>query len=354
MTQKYSVLHIGNTAAIAKTLRDNLRAAGIQSDIMTFFPDILEQGADFPHPYPKWVRVNPPLYGALRMYHMLKKARDYDVLHFHAFGGITFYLDYPLWRLMGKKIILHYHGTELRRFGRESPFARFAHKRYVATPDLLPLAPGATWFPAPLNISAHPFIGIEPKDPGEPLIVLNAVASERHGLDHKGLATIRAAVQRVQGTRPNIEFRSLTGVPYAEALKQYQQADIIIGQTHVGWYGQFELECMLMGKPVITYIDPAVAALVPHLGPVPVAPILQDNVASLAQQITNLADDLPLRDRLGRDGRAYAERWHDADRIIPLLERDYAEAVGDYRAPPRLTKQPGTLYKVIEGGKNDR
>jgi hypothetical protein len=86
------VLHIGNTAAIAKSLRDGLRADGIRSDIMTFFPDILKHGSDFPHPYPKWVRVNPPLYGALRMSHMLRKAGDYDILHFHAFGGITFYL----------------------------------------------------------------------------------------------------------------------------------------------------------------------------------------------------------------------------------------------------------------------
>jgi len=320
------VLHIGNTAAIAKSLRDGLRADGIRSDIMTFFPDILKHGSDFPHPYPKWVRVNPPLYGALRMSHMLRKAGDYDILHFHAFGGITFYLDYPLWRLMGKKIVLHYHGTELRRFGREIPLARLAHRRYVATPDLLPLAPGATWFPAPLPIAAYPCVGVEAKDPEEPLIVLNAVASVAHGVAHKGLRVIQEAFRNVPTlNRPEIEFRTLVGVPYAEALQQYQQADIIVGQTHVGWYGQFELECMLMGKPVITYVDPAVAALVPHLGTVPIAPIFRDDADSLTRQILSLADDPALRVRLGNEGRAYAERWHDADRIIPTLERDYAE-----------------------------
>lgn len=320
-----NVLHIGNTAAIARSLRDHLRADGIRSDIMTFFPDILEHGSDFPHPYPKRVRVNPPLYGALRMYHMLQKAPDYDILHFHAFGGITFYLDYPLWRLMGKKIVLHYHGTELRRFGRESPFARLAHKRYVSTPDLLPLAPGATWFPAPLSIAAYPHVGVAAKDPDEPLVVLNAVASEAHGIAHKGLDIIRAAMRRVQRDHQEIEFRSLISVPYAEALRQYQQADIIVGQTHIGWYGQFELECMLMGKPVITYIDPTVAALVPHLGTVPVAPISRDDADSLTRQILTLAADPDLRVRLGQEGRAYAEHWHAADRIIPDLERDYAE-----------------------------
>ena len=140
------VLHIGNTAAIAKSLRDGLRADGIRSDIMTFFPDILKHGSDFPHPYPKWVRVNPPLYGALRMSHMLRKAGDYDILHFHAFGGITFYLDYPLWRLGQRSSSTH--GTELRRFG-QNPLARLAHRRYVATPDLLPSLPARPGSPPP-------------------------------------------------------------------------------------------------------------------------------------------------------------------------------------------------------------
>jgi hypothetical protein len=331
-----NVLHIGNTAAIAGTLRDNFRNDGIPSDIMTFYPDILDQGSDFPHPYPKWVRINPPLYGALRMYHMLKKAGDYDILHFHAFGGITFHLDYPLWRALGKKVILHYHGTELRRFGRESPFARLAHKRYVSTPDLLPLAPGATWFPVPLPIPAHPYVGLAAKDPEEPLIVLNAAASEAHGITHKGLDIIRAAVRRVQRDHQEIEFQSLISVPYVEALRQYQQADIIVGQTHIGWYGLFELECMLMGKPVITYVDPAVAALVPHLGTVPVAPISRDDADSLARQILTLAADPGLRIRLGQEGRAYAKHWHDADQIIPALERDYAEIMA--MAGPTRTK----------------
>lgn len=42
-----NVLHIGNTAAIPRVLRDGLRADGIGSDIMTFFPDVLKQGTDF-------------------------------------------------------------------------------------------------------------------------------------------------------------------------------------------------------------------------------------------------------------------------------------------------------------------
>lgn len=323
------VLHIGNTAAIPQVLRDRLRSDGIQSDIMTFFPDVLEQGTDLPHPYPRWVRLNPPLYGALRMFHMLKAVPDYDILHFHAFGGVTFYLDYPLWRAMGKKIVLHYHGTELRRFGHEMRCARYAHRRYVSTPDLLPLAPGATWLPSPLPLKEFPEVGVQAKGPDEPIIILNAVASEAHGRAHKGLEIIRRAVQRVEGLGYNIEFRGLVGVPYAEALRQYKEADIVIGQTHIGWYGKLEQECMAMGKPVITYINPDVEAILDLVGVagetgIPVGHIKRDDATSLVHRIVYLIENPDERVRLGREGRAYVAQWHDADRVMDSLEEDYA------------------------------
>lgn len=318
-----NVLHIGNTAAIPKTLRDGLREDGIPSDIMTFYPDVLEQGTDFPHPYPTWVRVNPPLFAALRMYHLLKTVTHYDILHFHTFGGITFYADYPLWRALGKRIVLHYHGTELRRFGRELPCAKFAHKRYVSTPDLLNFAPVVTWLPSPMPLQDFSVVGVEPKDPGEPIIIVNAVASEQHGMAHKGLAIVRKAVHNVQASGYPIEFRNLVGTPYSEALTHYQQADIIIGQTHIGWYGKFEAECMAFGKPVITYIDPTVVDLVPSLDSVPVAPIHRDNVASLETQIIALIQDPAMRHDLGYAGRRYVEEWHDATKVMATLKRDY-------------------------------
>lgn len=333
-----NVLHIGNTAAIPKDLRDHLRAHGIGSDIVTFYPDVLKQGTDFEHPYPKWIRSNPPLYSAFRMGHMLKMVRNYDVLHFHAFGGITFYLDYPLWNLLKKHIILHYHGTDLRRMhrilGRESPFARYADKRYVSTPDLLPLAPGATWLPSPLPVSAFPYVGVEEKDPDEPLIVLNAVASEEHGLAYKGLGVIREAMRKVQAAGYSVEFRSLVGVPYAEALQQYQQADIIIGQTHIGWYGKFEEECMAFGKPVVTYVNPDTEAALNLVGiggdrGVPVGHIRQDDADSLVHRLAFLIENPDERVRLAREGRAFVEEWHDAPKVMAGLEQDYAEITGD-------------------------
>ena len=320
------VLHIGNTAAIPKTLRDNLRDHGIKSDIMTFYPDVLDQGTDFAYPYSKYIRYNLPLYGALRMYHMLRKAPDYDILHFHAFGGITFYMDFPVWKLLKKKLVLHYHGTELRRFGKESPFAKYADKQYVSTPDLLPLAPGATWLPSPTPTQEFEYIGAETKDKNEPITIINAVASEAHGTAHKGLSIIRSAMKNVIDQGYQVDYRGLIGLPYAEALRQYQQADIVIGQTHIGWYGKLEQECMAFGKPVITYIDPDIEATLSLIGmdPVPVGHIKQDDVPSLERRIINLIENPDERARLGAAGRRHVEQWHDSETIMHTVESDYA------------------------------
>lgn len=336
------VLHIGNTAAIPQVLRDGLREAGVKSDIMIFYPDVLKQGSDFAHPYSKWIRLNLPLYGVLRVYHMLKKCADYKILHFHAFGGLTFYLDYPLWRILGKRIILHYHGTELRRFGKECPFAKLAHRRYVSTLDLLPLAPGAVWLPSPTNMVDFPYVGINPRGVGRPVVVLNAVASEEHGVSKKGLNIIRAAIQKLIDRGYNIEFRSLIGVPYAEALRQYREADIVIGQTHIGWYGKLEQECMAFGKPVVTYIDPKTEDLLKNyqdgeldLGDgttyvgIPVGNFIRDDADSLADRVASLIDDYGQCELLSRAGRKYVQKWHDSESVMKFLKKEYVDVMGE-------------------------
>ena len=39
-----------------------------------------------------------------------------------------------------------------------------------------------------------------------------------------------------------------------KALKIYEEADIVIDQVLIGWYGGFGVEVMKMGKPLAVYI----------------------------------------------------------------------------------------------------
>jgi len=185
-----------------------------------------------------------------------------------------------------------------------------------------------------------PYVGIRPENPDEPIVILNAVASETHGITKKGLGVVREAIEFLKARRYNIDFRGLVGVPYAEALRQYKDADIIIGQTHIGWYGKMEQECMAFGKPVVSYVRPDLVDLLRQMsansgdlgaegfsacGGVPIVSFNQDDAVSLADQVESLICDYPRREWLSVAGRNYVERWHDSVGILDTLKQDYGE-----------------------------
>jgi glycosyltransferase involved in cell wall biosynthesis len=114
-------------------------------------------------------------------------------------------------------------------------------------------------------------------------------------------------------------------------LEEYKQADIIIGQTHIGWYGKLEQEAMAFGKPVVTYINQEFTGIT---GQVPVVNFQRDDINTLMTGIASLADDHSLQEHFSREGRAYLERWHDETKVMEKLEQDY-ETLLDCRGDAR-------------------
>ena len=48
--------------------------------------------------------------------------------------------------------------------------------------------------------------------------------------------------------------RIVEGLRHDEALEHYRDADIVVDQLNAGWYGLFAIECMALGKPVVTFL----------------------------------------------------------------------------------------------------
>ena len=116
-----------------------------------------------------------------------------------------------------------------------------------------------------------------------------------------------------------LEFRQLFSVPHDEAIKQYAEADIIVGQTKIGWYGKFEQECMCMGKPVISYVDKEYVSA----GGLPTPPIIncnRDNTMILAYWIEYLINHKDIRAKLSKEGPEYIRKYHSADNYKELLK----------------------------------
>lgn len=317
-----SVLQIGNIAGIANDIQRNLQTKGNRCDIVIFYPDTLKYGCDFDYTPSLLVRKIIPLYDVEKTFHLLRIVKGYDILHFNSFSGFAMHIDYPLWKHMGMKIVHHFHGSDIRSRGKPWPMIdRYADRQYVSTPDLLEYAPKAEWLPTPMNLDLFRYVGVKDyNDQKDPIRIVHAVGSLAHGKQCKGTSIIVNAIDQLKSKGYNIDFRLLASVPYVQALEEYRHADIIIGQTHIGWYGKIEQEAMAFGKPVVTYID---QKFMKNTGQIPVVNFQQDDHKSLITGLETLIEDYQLRNRLSHEGRAYVEQWHDEIKIMKKIEHDY-------------------------------
>jgi glycosyltransferase involved in cell wall biosynthesis len=114
------------------------------------------------------------------------------------------------------------------------------------------------------------------------------------------------------------------GLNHDDAFERYREADIVVDQLNAGWYGLFAIECMALGKPVVTFLhDEAVRRTEKELGVR--VPIVRATKDDLRARLEPLVADAAERRRIGAESRAYVEQVHDldaiADRLLALYSR---------------------------------
>jgi glycosyltransferase involved in cell wall biosynthesis len=97
----------------------------------------------------------------------------------------------------------------------------------------------------------------------------------------------------------------------------------VVDQLNAGWYGLFAIECMALGKPVVTYLhDEAVRRTGEAFGTA--VPLVSATAETLRERIRPLVADAAERRRVGAASRAYVERVHDLERVTDRLLDVYA------------------------------
>ena len=120
-----------------------------------------------------------------------------------------------------------------------------------------------------------------------------------------------------------LEIASLAVNDHEEAFERFRNADIVVDQLNAGWYGLFAIECMALGKPVVTYLhDEAVRRTEDAFGTA--VPVVSATADTLREQLRPLVDDAAERRRRGTASRAYVELVHDQERITDRLLDVYA------------------------------
>jgi hypothetical protein len=124
----------------------------------------------------------------------------------------------------------------------------------------------------------------------------------------------------------DFEFILLHDMSREKVLALMQKADIFIDQIIVGSYGMAAMEAMSFGKPVMCYLMPEVF----EAGLPPECPIINSNPDTLKDQLIRLIADAKLRNETGKKSRAFAEKYHDVEKISTQLLDIYKTAGEKY------------------------
>lgn len=301
------VLHVANTVTNIYTLAVAQRKLGLEVDVLSFLHNSRNNTLDIYRP-----TKLPPVFQSLeKTPQLIKIAQKYDIIHFHDVSGCTYLLDFPIYKKMNKKIVMHHRGGQLRHSKNEYFMSRFADYLFVSTPDLLEYSPDAEWLPNPINLENFSWNSIKPDK--EQLTVVHPPTSMRQGR-HKGTDYIIKTMEEVQKECPDIIFKLVLNKTHQEALEIYKEADIIVDQLLYGFYGMVTIEAMALGKPVVCYVDEKYGDI----------PVCNATVDTFKERLQQLAGDYSFRSLLSRKGRKYIEKVHDsmnvARRTIEVYE----------------------------------
>jgi glycosyltransferase involved in cell wall biosynthesis len=231
-----------------------------------------------------------------------------DVFHFYF--GLTLVprsLQFPLLRALRKKSVMHYLGSDIRgKKPVELAFGRKASAEVVGSYDAICWVPHAEVVPPGIDVAS-----IEPAPPSDRArpVILHAPSSRRR----KGTEHVLAAVEGLEADLLLVE-----GLDHREAFERYRQADIVVDQLNAGWYGLFAIECMALGKPVVTFLhDEAKERTERELGVE--VPLVSATEETLRARLEPLVADAAERRRIGAASRAYVEQVHDLERVTNRL-----------------------------------
>jgi hypothetical protein len=345
----------GNASGLARAERQ----LGLQSDVL-----VLSEGFKYPadkilfaHPINTPLRKITTLWPRLR--EMLLLADEYDIFHFN-FG--TSLIDHPNWGLpladlayfsKKGKIIVTYNGCDARqkfptmqrttiaachdsacygggcnsgevdkeRRKKIQLFSKYADAIFALNPDLLYFLPEKSKF-LPYTISRWNEIEIQPYLPHSGKIQIVHAPTNRVA---KGSAYILAALDRLkQSHGEKFELRIIENKSHAEALAIYQQADLIIDQVLIGWYGAFAVECMKMGKPVMVYIREEDLHFIPEqMAKSCLDAFIRVTPETIYAKLVEIVENNEILLNYRKNGLEYVLKWHDPLSVAKITNKVY-------------------------------
>lgn len=266
------------------------RRIGLESSVLSVGTNYLEYQSDEFICMPKCSVLKKPITFIRLVNAFLHKRNKYDVFHFN-FGSSL--LDYPKYGIYAwdlpfyppeARLFVTYNGCDARqkyptmqrtsiaachnprcyegmcnsgeqdriRRKKIAKFALYVDHMFAVNPDLL-------WFLPEGKASFLPYtVANWFEETGRPPLLIKKKMRIVHAPTNrecKGSDVILKSLRNFEANFPDeIEVNLIEGQSYSQALAIYREADLIVDQILVGWYGGLAVEVMRMGKPVAVYI----------------------------------------------------------------------------------------------------
>jgi glycosyltransferase involved in cell wall biosynthesis len=310
MTRPLRVVHCPvNMGSIGWTNVQFLRKKGVDARLVLFQPRRLR-------PYEVDIVLNVPenfwLRQLVQLRALAKLLPTTDIFHFYF--GLTLVpktIQFPILNAFRKKSVFHYLGSDIRgKTPEELAYGKRADGEIVGSYDAIRWVPDAHVVPNGLDLTKYE--PVPPPNNGPPRVVHAPTSRTKKGTEWivKACEQLPVELEIVENTRHDL------------AIERYKQSDIVVDQLNAGWYGVFALECMALGKPVVTFLhDEAVRRTEEAFGVrLPLVPTTKE---TLAETLAALVESPEERQRIGASSRAYVERVHDANAVAERLIEIY-------------------------------
>lgn len=263
----------------------------------------------------------------------------YDIFHFHC--AVT--LIYDSWdvrilKFFGKKTVMQYWGSDIMQKNLSKIYTDLTEKEFnqiypnwnderirkkikyfdenldttiASAWSLHPFSPKSKVIRQSIDLDRIEYVGVDSKK--KVPVVVHAPTNQLI----KGTKFVLEAVERLKKEGYKFDFILLGKKKFDKTLDILRQADIIVDQLNMGYYGTMSIEGMAMGKPVICWINPLYKKYYQN------CPIVSASRKNVYQKIKFLLDNPVKREKIGIEGRKYVEKYHDSMKIAKEMIKLY-------------------------------
>ncbi|MBI2190650.1 MAG: hypothetical protein HYU36_01535 [Planctomycetes bacterium] len=157
------------------------------------------------------------------------------------------------------------------------------------------------------------------------LLVYHAMGNHEtrtvNGRNIKGSHAVIQAVEQLQSEKVPVRLLFVTDRKNTEIRFYQAQADVIVDQLNYGRYGATAREGMMLGKPVICYLNRHEMKPRQELVSMREVPLVSATEASITEVLRNLLLNEAKRKEIGRASREYALKWHSAEGCAERYEK---------------------------------